>query len=364
MKYGICTFYYRNRNYGANLQAYALQKVVESFGVQAEMISYTNRTRLFRLLGDLKQKVGKKSAISDQIFSRNTLIDQFNFAIPHSKLYYSNTIEKANDQYDGFIVGSDQVWNPDWINKCMSLNFSFPGKRTIAYAVSIGKTTLNDLQKENLRIAVGNTDFISVREKESIRALQDITEKEIEFVLDPTLLLEQKQWDEICSERQIKEPYIFCYFLGNNENLRKIAKQYGEIRKLKLVTLPYLNGLYRAVDDGFGDYQLYDVSPCDFISLIKNASFMMTDSFHGAVFSHLYKTPFIVSGGGKDEMGCRMLSLTELFGTEDRYIKEHNDITVEKLLSVEKKDMKLDNLKYKSMRQKSLDFLEMALKND
>ena len=364
MKYGICTFYYKNRNYGANLQAYALQKVVESFGMQAEMISYTNRTRLYNSLAELKHKAKKNAILSDEIASRDTSIDRFNRSIPHSKLYYSNTIEKANAGYDGFIVGSDQVWNPDWINNCMSLAFVAPEKRTVAYAVSTGKITLNDVQKRKLRIALENTDYISIREKESIPALQELTVKRIQHTLDPTLLLDRTQWNAICAGRLIDEDYMFCYFLGNNENLRKIARQYAEKRHLKLVALPYLNGAYRAVDDGFGDCQLFDIAPGDFLSLIKHASFVMTDSFHGSVFCHIYGTEFAVSGGGKDEMGCRMLSLTELFGTKNRYIQEHDDVTVDALIGMENEPMVLDTAKYESMRQKSLAFLREALEND
>lgn len=231
-------------------------------------------------------------------------------------------------------------------------------------AVPTGKITLNDAQKSKLRIALESTDYISIREKESIPALQELTEKRIQHTLDPTLLLDRSQWDAICVGRLIDEDYMFCYFLGNNEHLRTIARQYAEKRNLKLVALPYLNGAYRAVDDGFGDYQLFDIAPGDFLSLIKHASFVMTDSFHGSVFCHIFGTEFAVSGGGKDEMGCRMISLTELFGTENRYIREHDDVTVDALIAMENEPMVLDTAKFEYMRQKSLAFLKEALEND
>ena len=157
--------------------------------------------------------------------------------------------------------------------------------------------------------------------------------------------------------------YLFCYFLGDNENLRKAARQYAAVKGLKLVTLPFLNAAYRKVDDGFGDYQLYDVSPADFLSLIKHASFVLTDSFHAAVFSHLYARPFAVSGRRENEMGCRMKSLTELFGTTDRYFVDHGDVSLERLKALDCDTLKLDWCAYETMKQISMEFLKKVVDN-
>lgn len=364
MKYGICTFYYNNRNYGAILQAYALRKVVESLGVEAEMISYTNRTKVYSALFNIKKNLRRQHYLSSDFASRCSAIDSFRDSIPHSKLYYSNTISRINGDYDGFIVGSDQVWNPDWINQFTALSFSNSSKNTIAYAASLGKIRLSVDQQDKLKQALEKTNYISLREKESIPSLQRLTKKEIAYVLDPTLLLSRETWDDICSDRMIDEDYIFCYYLGGNSNLRNVAKELGIRKNLKIVALPYLNGKYREVDDGFGDYQLFDVSPVNYLSLVKHASFMMTDSFHGTVFAHMFETPFVVSGGGKDEMGCRMLSLTELFGTEDRYIKEHDDVSIDAVISLNDSPMVLRYDKHDAMLNHSMDFLKSALLNE
>ena len=215
-----------------------------------------------------------------------------------------------------------------------------------------------------MKAVLERTQYISIREKESISALKDLTDKPIEHVLDPTMLLKKEEWDNICEERMVEGDYLFCYFLGNNENIRKVAKEYAVSKELRLVTLPFLNGKYRAVDDGFGDILLYDVSPNQFLSLIKYASFVMTDSFHATVFSHLYERLFVVSGGGKNEMGCRMKSLTELFGTEERYIMEHEDVSVERLATLSDTTLKLNWNSYEEMRQKSFEFLQRVISDD
>lgn len=355
---GICTLYYQNRNYGANLQAYALQSILQSMDNEVNVVPYYYKTWIYRILSIIKHSLECKDSVNYLIKERNRAVDRFNSSIPHSKVYYSNTIHKANKEYDCFIAGSDQVWNPDWINPYMALAFADSSKRTASYAASIGKITLNTEQISRLKPVVERTQYISIREKESIPALEALTDKPIEHVLDPTMLLRKEQWDEICADRMVEGKYMFCYFLGNNENLREVAIEFAAMKKLQLVTLPYLNGKYRSVDDGFGDIQLYDVSPNQFLSLIKYASFIMTDSFHATVFSHLYERAFVVSGGGKDEMGCRMKSLTELFGTEERYILEHEDVSVEKLAALPEGSLMLKWTSYEEMRQKSFEFLQ------
>lgn len=363
-KIGICTLYYKNRNYGANLQAYALSSVLRNMGNEVELVNYYYSTKFHRILSAIKQTVKKKDKIEGDIKKRNKVVDSFNKSIPHSKVYYVNTIDRANSNYDCFITGSDQVWNPDFINRYMSLEFTDGTKPTAAYAASTGKIVLNEDQKKKLKIALEHTKYVSIREKDSILALKEITEKPISYVLDPTMLLTAKEWDNICSERLIKEDYLFCYFLGGNENLRKVARKYADARRLKLVTLPYLNATYRKVDEGFGDYPLYEVSPKDFLSLIKYASFVMTDSFHATVFSHLYERPFVVSGKKEDQMGCRMKSLVELFGTEERYFTDHSMVSVNGLQKLEGRPMLINWSLYEVMKKQSIEFLKRAVNDE
>ena len=360
-KLGICTMYYKNPNYGANLQAYALRKTVSEMGWKTDIISYYDFTKIHKILSCVKQSLKRKTELSRNVTIRKTAVEHFNHSIPHSKLYFSNTIKQANKKYDVFITGSDQVWNPDWINPYLSLEFVEKSKRTIAYAASTGKIHLDKDEQEKLRQALGNTEYISIREKESIQSLIELTDKKIEYVLDPTMLLTRDEWNEICSERIIPEEYMFCYFLNGNENLRRIAIAYAKSRGLKIVTLPFLNATYRSVDDGFGHYALYDISPEKFLSLIRYATFVMTDSFHGAVFCHLYERHFIVSSERGNEMGCRLKSLTELFETEERYVNDHEKVSLDTLKALDNIPMKLNRDRYKEMRYKSIAFLKEAL---
>lgn len=357
---GICTLYYNNNNYGAILQAYSLVNILQKMGYEAELISYYDHPKMVRILSNIRKEV--RSIKNGCNFAmREDTIRNFKSSIPSSKLYYPNTIKKTNAFYDCFITGSDQVWNPSWINNFFSLEFVDDSKKTVAYAASTGKIKLNFEQQEKLKKALDNTDFISVREKESIPSLQSLTTKEIKYVLDPTLLIPWEEWTKVCSKRRINENYMFCYFLGGDNHLREVAKEYARKRKLKIASLPNMNGYYRKVDEGFGEYPLYDVSPLDFLSLIKYSSFVMTDSFHATIFSHIFRRPFICSGGGKDEMGCRMRSVTKLFGTEEHYIEEHWMVSEKELFDLEKFDGKIGLNDYKRMKEESLAFLSQAL---
>lgn len=364
MKIGICTLYYKNLNYGGNLQAYALCTVLKSINHTPEVLPYYNHSRAYEMLSNIKQSIRKKNTLDSLLSKRNCAMKRFADSIPHSNVYYSNTIHKANKKYDCFITGSDQVWNPDWINRYMALQFADESKLTAAYAASTGRITLDDVQKEKLKAAIAHTKHISIREKASIPALRELTDKEIDYVLDPTMLLTRAQWDEVCSNRIVEGEYLFCYFLGGNENLRKAAKEFARKKHFRIVTLPYLNAAYRQVDDGFGDEQLYHVSPKDFLSLIKHASFVLTDSFHAAVFSHIYEKEFAVSGNKESEMGCRMQSLTELFGTGNRYFRDFEMLSAEALCALNEQPMKMNYEKYEEMRNHSLDFLKKVLKDD
>lgn len=178
------------------------------------------------------------------------------------------------------------------------------------------------------------------------------------------MLLRREEWDEICADRIPPRDYLFCYFLGDDKGLRRIAKAYAEHEGLMLVTLPYLNGKHRDADEDFGECCLFDVSPESFLSLIKYAAFVMTDSYHGTIFSHLYEKPFVASGGDHGGMGCRIRSITILLGTTERYIIDSEQISLEKLLALGRDPIHPDWSSCETMRERSLNYLKESLKYD
>ncbi len=349
IRIAILTEYYNSINYGGILQAYALARVLnERYGV-AEQICYVKTSlltknskknmddlsennyivRVCTVVRKIMRYVLRKFCCRtvaqhelEKIALRNKLIYQFAGKIPHSlQIYNDKNIKNCAKKYDVFVVGSDQVWR-NIEDKAYWLEFVPYHKIKISYAASIAKDSLSKKEKQIYREALQTFDSVSVREKTAVVLLKNCCHIEPHLVLDPTLLLSREEWNEICSPRRIKEEYIFCYFLGMSKKHRLIASKYARSKKLKLVTIPYVRGNFEVCDLFIGKCgeRLLDVSPNDFISLIKYASYVITDSFHGAVFSLIYqKNFFVFERPEKVPMGSRISNLMNLFGTEDRY---------------------------------------------
>lgn len=342
MKLGIITHYHNNNNYGGVLQSYALCRVLQDMGHSAQQISFAmqlptvpiqKRAFFFRALTAPRSIVRRMLSrnISRDLATRSNAVADFRCnKIPHTQtIYTGETITQIASAYDGYITGSDQVWNPIWYQSAYMLDFVPPTKRKISYAASLGQSQLTQEQKALFASSLSSFCGISVREESAVDLLQDISPVPVQWVLDPTLLLSAQQWDEVCPNRLIKEDYLFCYFLGNDPKERKLAKKYARKHKLKLVTLPYLSNKFSKEDLFFGDTRLFAVSPGDFISLIKHASVVFTDSFHASVFSNIYSIPyFAFPRQSHPGMNARIYSLTALFGTQDCFCDGDNKQTL------------------------------------
>lgn len=379
-KIAILTHYYKSKNYGGNLQAYALCKAIERLGYQAEQISFNpycsrKKSALRRILSLAKRslkllipknfiKSVKEKRAQKSLALRYKAYDKFNQEmIPHTtRIYTNNDIGDVVDNYDYFITGSDQVWNFKWYNSAYYLDFVPSSKIKLSYSASLSMTSLTDEQREIVRAHLKDYDAVSVREREAQTLLEGICPVSVEHTLDPTLLLDKHEWVKIASKRQVSEPYIFCYFLGNDETERALAKEYAKKTGLRLVTLPYLENQFRKCDEKFGDIQLFEVGPEDFVSLIMNAEMVFTDSFHATVFSLIFeKNYFVFERAGHKEMGSRIHTLTKMLGTEERFCDSCERLSCEYLLSI--KDINYEDKRDTLIkeREKSYKFLKESL---
>ena len=418
---GILTCYYNSTNYGGILQAYALTKYINSRfrdchfeedentqienNFRAEQIQYNP----FRNEKSKKEIINKvmhnhsffgliKLAIDegytrfvkhflfqhilfradfDRVNKRNSVILNFRLRIPHNKHIFLNkefdeaavnknsNIAMLLNKYDIFIVGSDQVWR-ETKAKGYFLYYVSEEKKKISYAASISRNQLNEQDKDFFRQHLKNFDAISVREQSAVGLLQELCIQPIEWVLDPTLILDVIDWEEICSNRIIEERYLFCYFLGPDKRERKLAKKYAKEHNLKLVTLPFLTEQNYGCDFFFGKdgERLFEVSPSDFLSLIKYADYIFTDSFHAVVFSGIFEREYVVFERKiNDSMGSRIETLVSLYETPERYCNtpEKNTLLyIDNLISI---DYTRNLEKLSDMKRKSEDFLRKALLN-
>ncbi len=357
MKIGILTHYYGSTNCGGCLQAYALCEFLNNQGFDAEQICYDmlnpqNYTFFSTIKNITSKTAGEKI---NRIFSKdqpvredvaeileirtNSFINFRENITKHSdKIIVDTTVSQIKNDYDAFITGSDQVWNYEWFHEPYYLNF-VSAKLKIAYATSLGHSTLMLRHKSFLRKALADFTAVSVRENHSLNLIQNLSPVLVSRTCDPTLLLERNDWDKVCSDRLCEDDYIFCYFLGNSKTQRDLAQEYATKYNLKIVTPPYLLGTFRECDEHFGDIKIADVSPENFISLIKHAKYVFTDSFHAMLFAGIYqKQYFVFNREGESDMSSRIYTLTSLYETQERFCNKPEHINIDYLSSLKKID--------------------------
>lgn len=387
-KIGVLTHYYNSVNYGGNLQAYALVQSIYKLGYTAEQISYlwgidrinnnfhlvenSATKKIDKVLNvffhpnKIKNRVLRqinKRELSELKKRRDNNFQHFNKEmIYHSKkVYTSENISETLAEYDIFITGSDQVWNTEWYTPVFFLDFVPSDKIKFSYAASISKDKLTDAEKELFKKSLADYKAVSVREENAVEMLRDLSPVEVELVLDPTLLLSREDWDKVCDERVIQEDYIFCYFLGENKAERKLAQAFAKRQGIKIVSIP-LTGAKIYSDLKFGDFVLPAASPEQFISLIKYAKYVFTDSFHAVVFSYLYEKQFFVfNRDAKGTMNSRIKSITKLLHMEDRFCGSRQRETIEYISALQDIDYKIENPDFKALKDKSIAFLKRNL---
>jgi len=350
LKVGIITLYYKNYNFGGLLQAYALQQALSKKGFDCKQITYDYRSEQLggnqqsikeKLITKLKDEgfSGVVSASANKIYrkfrvyamhERKAAFERFQEqVIPHTERVFSshNIVEVASD-FDVFICGSDQVWNLNLHRSpALFLDFVPGGKRKISYAASISMNQLDSEEQAFFQRYLPSFDAVSVRSEHERGLLRGVLpQKEVEVVLDPTLLLTVEDWERCCAPRIIEADYILCYFLGDSREHRQFAQKIAIEMKLPIVTFPFLHGYKRPADKGFGDFFSVGDGPEGFVSLIKHARLIITDSFHGCVFSILYHKDFLAvlrtSNQDKKSMNSRIYDLLQRFGLGDRLLED------------------------------------------
>ncbi|GHT07345.1 hypothetical protein FACS189432_02400 [Bacteroidia bacterium] len=312
----LITCYYQP-NYGSQLQSYATQLIFDKMGVPNETIRIDGLKKeineakykyflkhIFDIhtvqdkFGFLQHAIAKKikgKAFKEQMNERAKMFSQFSQEMFHLSSFYSSKKELSDSakNYSAFVVGSDQLWLPSNIEAdYFTLNFVPDGIPKIAFSTSFGVTKMPKAQKEKAITFLKRLNCISVREKSGQAIVVELTGKEVPVVCDPTLLFTAQEWQKIQKpERIVKEKYIFCYFLGNNPGQRIFAKRLRVETGLKIVQLQHLDKYIKS-DNKFPDYAPYNIGPAEFISLIRDAEYVLTDSFHGTIFSLLHKKRF------------------------------------------------------------------------
>lgn len=381
-KIGVCACY-NTKNYGSMLQALATGKKLQDLGYEYEFIRYTRKPTLgliVRSLGRIPemaaskiehlkrdQKLKQYPEIAVAIKTRNKCFDAFmnqNFTLLSPKYETFKEINKAAYNYAAVMVGSDQLWRPEgYSTGFYNLMFVPENVPKIAYATSFGVSQIPERKKKIAKTFLKRIEHISVRELRAAEMIKELTGRDVPTVVDPTLLFTGEEWRKIIqSQKLIKDNYIFCYLLGSNPQHRKWVEELKKQTGYKIVTIPHLDEFVES-DVGFGDYQLYDVGPAEFVNLIRNAEYVCTDSFHGTVFSILNHKKFVTfnrfADGSRNSRNSRIESLISQTGLEKRQMTRKEQSIVD-LISVEI-DYECVDTKLNQMRNKSIEYLSSAL---
>lgn len=329
MKTGTLTFH-KTTNYGAVLQTYALQRVLRDNGVYNEVIDYDSEilTARYQNTG-IRYFMNPKNAVkavlqNSYIRDNRKSFEQFvkKHIIISEASYSRESIALCDAIYDKIIVGSDQVWN----GGCMGwdstyfLGFASPSKKN-AYAASFGFDEIPDGKKEWYKEQLNGFENVSTREKSGTTIYKSLTGNEATTVLDPTLLL-STEWDELAKAEgiQIKKPYVLIYLLKETKTVFEQARIIAKKNGLQIV---YIN------DRLFGQLGVNNMrytTPEAWLWLFRNASAVVTNSFHGTAFSLNFNIPVFVELLPKpSRVNSRITDLLSLCGMTDRVIHDKMD---------------------------------------
>lgn len=348
-------------NFGSMLQAYALAATIKTLGYDCEYISYTNyverpyfQRKIISLIKAVLPFFSKKETtyISSKDFKQQKkLFQQFHEKyIPYSsKKYNPLTISQANDCYDAFIVGSDQTWSPAVTaipNTLFFLDFVRDNNKKHSYASSIGTTHISESYQQKLVEKLKDFKTLSCRENVNAELLSALLKRKVECVLDPTLLLTKQQWLEIAEPIGMPEKYVLCYILGEKKCISDFAEMLGRKKGLPVYYI-VTQRIYLKKE-----HPLKYVSVNQFITLISKAAYVVTDSFHGTIFSANFGADFYSfakrPNDGKVNDNDRIMDFLNRLGLANRFMDDARMTICEDVVYKDILD-KLAELRSKSM---------------
>ena len=338
MKTGIITFH-RSINYGSALQAWALAHILSQMGAGPEIIDY--EPNHYREMYSLFYPPVKKNYISTDLLHtillpyylrRNRDFDRFRKEqLPLGKKRYrsGDNISTFTEDKDVMVCGSDQIWNP--MARDFDVTFllgEVHNVKKISYAVSVGKSTFEKAKdRDYIRLCLRDFSYLSMREKtgaEAVRALLG-DERSVFTDPDPTLLVEKEDFQKILAPRAVKEPYIFFYSVRLNKSALRAVREFSEKTGLPVYTCVSREGTMdllrcrKSIRLAPGD-----AGPRGFVSLLANAEYVVTDSFHGTAISAVFEKEFYavndMTPGGKRRDDARIMNLLEALCLEERHI--------------------------------------------
>lgn len=334
---GIITFH-ASHNCGSFMQSYALQNILKKHGYSNEIINFSNagQQNLYKTSfknNSLKNIIKNLVLLPHQKILKNTYNNYSNFISENLTLSEKNfstgqELKEYSFPYDTFISGSDQIWNITIADSddAYFLNFAKPDQKKIAYAPSFGSKRIekytNEKEIKKYQQLIESYNHISIREKNGQKWLKELINQEVPVVLDPTLLLEQSDYQNLerSYDTKINKPYIFYYSPDYDPKINQLVKKIAKKYHLQVVAWNSRSFYLKRMN--FSSFYLPKTqNPGVYLSLIKNAELVITTSFHGTIFSTIYRKKFwTIKNGGMFGDDDRVKTLIKQLGIEEQLI--------------------------------------------
>lgn len=346
---GIMTFLH-NDNYGSTLQAWALERALEQLGHSAEHIDYapSGREKLRNLvqsgnsLSLLLDGVKKRAIKAEQTGAREKSEAFRDFNRRELKLsrpcHDQAALAATAKDYDVLMAGSDQVWSPVWLNPAYFLDFAGDRPR-VSYAASLGVQKAPSARKTRIiKRLVAPFRAVSVREAEGAALLEQMTGRRADVMPDPVVLMPREAWLKLAEKPIVQEPYLLCYYIGRNSSYWTRTAELAKGLGLKVVVIPVTE------DDFRQPYRIEaGLSPEKWLGWIAGASMVMTDSFHGTVFSTILGVPVQVlrrySEDDPESKNSRIDHLLREIGAQGQEVIQPNEQIEDSLNCMRKRGM-------------------------
>lgn len=336
MKIDIVTLH-RAQNYGSVLQTFALQKQIEELGHQAFILDYyPERYTNKGLLKRLKNKSSRfknplvlliaKLLIYPSYLKKGIQFNKFMHYLNLEKPSFA-TNEEGMGRFtdaDAYCAGSDQIWNSHWnegVEKALFLDFVPKGKLCFSYAASIGLSNIPANEIDETKLLLDKFEFLSLREDKGVELVKELGRTDAVQCLDPTLLMSKEEWSQYADDSYNGKEYVLTYNLHHDPEIDKCAKAIASKYHLQIRNISY--NWHDIVRHGHLDW-------CPtvegFLGLIKNAKYVVADSFHATAFSIIFEKPFVVIT--PEVASSRLSSLLKMLGLDDHNINKFTSLKV------------------------------------
>lgn len=347
---GIITFH-RANNYGAVLQAYALQRVLINSGFEAKIVDYESNYLKYPFAKINWKQKGLFAQILTLLgeFSRlprRKAFDDFRKLLVCTKPVKKEDLPNIEKDFDLFVVGSDQVWNYKITNRDGSyfLDFVKDSNKKASYAASFGFTSVDSSLIEWYKSMLTNFNYLNVREKSSLPLLKKITNQYGNIVLDPTLLLTKKDWLDLAVFPSETKPYILTYQVGMDKELISFVRRLAKKTGYKIYSIPFPQG--GIIKSRF----IMNAGPKEWLGWIANAQYVITDSFHGVALSIALEKEFFVHHNIRGAvLSSRINDLMNELGIQNHILSFNNDERLPEEIDYSIITSNLQNIKINSM---------------